>query len=237
VSDLHLSKIIPSGVSRQTLLDHPSCLLPLFHGTDRTIASMSQEERSELRTACGIVIDYLLPVYEENEFEKRTSQENQRDLQELYAKVVDRRGKAALRKSKNSLYSYDNVYLTFDPLKANIYAEDASVCGELGSIAYWLLRGAEKLGYELPMPSTSQKSALEKVRAAGMRKPDPILLCYMGIPKDRLQTEQGNPVDWEKIIDLFLKDFQYGVVRVLGDFDISDGMITTFKELRQMYGD
>jgi hypothetical protein len=59
----------------------------------------------------------------------------------------------------------------------------------------------------------------------------------MGIPKDRLQTEQGNSVDWEKIIDLFLKDFQYGVVRVLGDFDISDGMITTFKELRQLYGD
>ena len=50
---------------------------------------------------------------------------------------------------------------------------------------------------------------------------------------------QKNFFSWfsPQVIDLFLKDFQYGVVRVLGDFDISDGMITTFKELRQLYGD
>lgn len=234
MGDLHLCDLLPQHISKKIMLESPCCFVPLFHGTDRAIVSMTQEERNDLREACATVIDYLLPIYEENEFEKRTSLENKRDLEELHVKVINARSKASLRKSKNALYSYENVYLTFDPIKANVYAMNASICGELGYIAYWLLRGAKKLEYTLPIPNSEQETALQKLNLAGERRPDPVLVCYVGLHKDRLLTEKGTPIKWETQIDFFFKNFHHGEVRVLGDFDISDGIITSLDEIEKM---
>ena len=83
----------------------------------------------------------------------------------------------------------------------------------------------EPLRYDLPDLTSDQMHAIEQVKAAGARTPDPIILAFFNIPKDRLQTEKGNKIDWDQQIDCFLKNFHYGEVRVLGEFDISQGVI------------
>ena len=230
---MNLKELISEPILRQFLLGSPNCMMPLFHGTDRAILAMTQQERVKLRTACATVIDYLLPIYEENKFGNRKPDENKRDLKELHAKVVDARGKATLRKEKNSLYSYENVYLTFDPHKAEVfYAPFASICGELGYIAYWLLQGAKRLGYTFPPQNEAQFLAIQMVEDAGTRIPDPVIVMYFNIPKERLKTERGRDIDWERQVDSFLRGIHYGEVRVVGEFNISNGIITSIEELK-----
>ena len=233
MNDINLRDLFGRVLLKQTLLSSPYCYIPLFHGTDRAVLHMSQEERRSLREACGILIDYLLPVFDLNGFENRKSAQNELELREIRTKVLIAHSKAVLRRSNNVKYSYDNIYLTFSPIKADVYATNAWVCGELGYIAYWLLRGAKRLNYQLPAPSNTEREAIVAVENAALRKPDPVLLVYSCIEKSRLLTEAGMPIDWEMQVNHFLQNLHLGEVRVIGEFDISNGVCTTLAELTE----
>lgn len=226
-----LKSIVSDTLLRMILKDSPNCLIPLFHGTDRALYDMGIENRTVLRKACETVIDFLLPIYESHNFENISSQSKSDILGALHVKVLNAYGKATRRRNNCAAYQYNETYLTFDPDKANTYAKNAWVCGELGYVAYWLWRGMELLKYDLPNVTNDQMHAIELVKAAGARTPDPIVLAFFNIPKDRLQTEKGDNIDWNRKIDWFLQHHHYGEVRILGEFDISQGVIvdiTTF---------
>lgn len=220
-----LKSMIADAVLDADLSDSPNCIIPLFHGTDRALYVMGAEKRQALRMACGIVIDFLLPIYESHNFEAISSQNKSAILGALHVKVLNAYSKATLRHNNCATYQYNETYLTFDPDKANTYAQNAWVCGELGYVAYWLWRGMEPLKYVLPSLTIDQMHALELVKAAGTRTPNPIVLAFFNVPKERLRTEKGDHIDWMRQIDWFLKHRHYGEVRVLGEFDISEGII------------
>ena len=225
LNNYDLKSMIADAVSQEHLNYSPNCIIPLFHGTDRALYDMGAEKRQALRMACGIVIDFLLPIYESHNFEAISSRNKSAILGALHVKVLNAYSKATLRHNNCATYQYNETYLTFNPDKANTYAQNAWVCGELGYVAYWLWRGMEPLRYDLPDLTSDQMHAIEQVKAAGARTPDPIILAFFNIPKDRLQTEKGDKIDWGRQIDWFLKNIHHGEVRVLGEFDISQGVI------------
>lgn len=228
--DYDLKTLIGNIYLRTLLSSSPSCLIPLFHGTDRAIYEMGQEKRAELREACLTVIDCLLPVYVSHDFRGMTSQEQDAVLGGLRVRILDAYSKATYRRDNSPLYQHDNVYLSFDPNDATVYAQYAWVCGELGYIAYWLWRGTELLGYTLPSMTDKQAKALQMVRDAGARTPDPVTLMFCDIPKENLKTDRGDDIDWDRQIDWFLRNVHVGRLRVLGDFDISKGTIVDLEQ-------
>ena len=131
-----LKSTIADAVLHEYLNHSPNCLIPLFHGTDRALYDMGAEKREALRMACGIVIDFLLPIYESHNFEAISSQSKSAILGALHIKVLNAYSKATLRRNNCAAYQYNETYLTFDPDKADVYAQNAWVCGELGYVAY-----------------------------------------------------------------------------------------------------
>lgn len=69
-----LKSMITDAVLDTDFSDSPNCIIPLFHGTDRDLYVMGAEKRQALRMACGIVINFLLPIYESHNFEAISSQ-------------------------------------------------------------------------------------------------------------------------------------------------------------------
>ena len=126
-----LKSTIADAVLREYLEHSPNCTIPLFHGTDRALYDMSMENRAVLRGACGTVIDFLLPIYESHNFEGISSQNKSAILGALHVKVLNAYNKAALRRNNCATYQYNETYLTFNPDKANVYAQNAWVCGVL----------------------------------------------------------------------------------------------------------
>ena len=231
MNNYNLKPLVGKTVSKEELTESAVCMIPLFHGTDMALLQMTQNERAVLREDCGFVIDYLLPVYINCGFENLSSQEKHEILGTAHVPVLNAFSKAGLRQNCRSLYQYKNVYLTFDPYKAYIYAQNASVCGELGYIAHWLLYGIDFLKYPLPLATERQKSALHKVTEASLRQPNPAIMMYLNVPKNRLRTEKDEEVNWEWQIDAFLNNWNHGVVRVMGEFDIAKGSHITLQDL------
>ena len=88
MSNYNLKSIISKPLLQHVLSANDACLMPLFHGTDMAVFQMTPEARAELRKYCGIVIDYLLPVYEENRFEGLSSEEKRNLLGNLPTRLL-----------------------------------------------------------------------------------------------------------------------------------------------------
>ena len=106
MSNYNLKSIISKPLLQHVLSANDACLMPLFH-RDMAIFQMVSEARTELREYCGIVIDYLLPVYEENRFEDLISEEKHNLLGNLHTRLLDVYAKAGNRRNNCSLYQYN----------------------------------------------------------------------------------------------------------------------------------
>ena len=47
---------------------------------------------------------------------------------------------------------------------------------------------------------------------------------HIGIEKQRIRKENGQPLSWDRQINLFLENIHHGNLRILGDFDITTGV-------------
>lgn len=226
-----LKSFISKPILKLVLSSSDLCMIPLFHGTDKSVLELPASQRAHLRECCSTVIDYLLPVYKDNGFENLRPNEKQTILGEAYPNICNAYSKATLGHNDCALYQYTNVYLTFDPDKADIYAKNAYICGELGYIAHWLLDGADRLKYQLPSPTESQNQAIAKIVEVRQQKPEPVIMAYFNIPKNNLRTEKNGEIDWKRQIDWFLEDTHIGEVRVIGEFDLLSGTPIRLEEL------
>ena len=138
--------------------------------------------------------------------------------------VVDAFICASSMKANSTWFEYDSVYTTFDPDNAFRYAKRAYICGELGYIAHYLYLGLLCCGIERPEMTVEEESARDIILAAAKEPSDPVVYMYIGIEKERIRKENGQPLCWDRQINLFLENIHHGNLRIIGDFDITTGV-------------
>lgn len=123
-------------------------LPPFFHGTDLRIVNMSVSDRKEFHTMCKNVCAFLWQFYSTIYFEtlndsnfasKYFSEDDKGFAEQLRSKLADWN----LSISYTTMYRYESkgIYLTTEPWKAKDYAYRAKFFGEIGSIAYYMIKG------------------------------------------------------------------------------------------------
>lgn len=118
---------------------------------------------------------------------------------------------------------FPRLYTTFDPDLAFRYAKRAYICGEFGYIAHYLYIGLLKCDIECPQMSDIEIKARDIILSAATEDSKPIVYMYLGIDKQRIQKENGQPISWDRQITLFLENIHHGSLRIIGDFDITTG--------------
>lgn len=183
----------------------------LYHGTDARIIAMSDNERHAYFNVCTEVKDYLWSIfkpYYENEmvetiihgykaFVQHLKIERYRDYiiehsdeitwRNLYEKLMmcdsNERG--------SQLYQYGYLYLTGDMNKAKRYAFNSFAGGEIGSIAYRLIQGAEILGW---IDNEDIKKGIDTIKTFAEAKATPIVIPVSDLDINYLFGEKGNPI-------------------------------------------
>ena len=210
----------------ETLYDSELCGIPLFHGTDSFLLKLPDEARQMLRMACFTVIDYAYPIMQSHGVGKmRRNDPNGIFGKEQY-RILDAYTCASGLMDGNKWYQYDSFYVTANPDKALSYARRSYIFGELGYIADSLLTGLDTLNWSYTDVTDQQREAINIIRTVTSTiVPNPVVLMYIGIPKSQIKDENGEEVNWEQRLDLFLNGINEGSFRIIGNFDISEGNI------------
>ncbi len=135
----------------------------MFHGTDLRFVKMTKEERTEYLNNCKKIIDYLwdifLPLYIKVEVtQELPNGEKIIVLESRLKQFCIEKGQNCLYgnlfrylsivesiKNKSPFYEYKYICFTSGKKRAEKYALDAKAGGEIGFIAYNLIKGAELL--------------------------------------------------------------------------------------------
>ena len=72
--------------------------------------------------------------------------------------------------------------------------------------------------------NNEEEQALQLLLNAAKEPSEPTVLMYIGIDKQRIRRENGQPISWDKQIELFLENIHHGNLRILGDFDVMSGI-------------
>lgn len=193
----------------------------LYHGTDSYVASMTEEERQDMKQKCFLVIEMLFNLYEKNEylkyFDKPTENKQINDLNSIYLQVES-------LMNKSSSYEYDCTYLTQEIEKAIYYSKIAYHYGELGYFAWEMLKGLELTGYTLPENITEeQQAAINSIIGFADHNPEPVIYVFKNLPLENLMDEMG------------CKEIINPNVRYIGQLDFSkaDSMVRIPHNLSQ----
>ena len=168
----------------------------LYHGTDWAIWTLTQEKQAEIKNACMKIIEYIVPVIEEKQYELYNvwTKRNQEILGDDFVRIYDSfsSGKALIH--GREMYQYNSFYVTNMLDRAKIYARKAVHFGEIGHHAYNMRYGAEKIGLELPPPSDEVKAAIDTTLWFESLKHEPMVLCLEGVEIGNLLMENGIPL-------------------------------------------
>lgn len=72
--------------------------------------------------------------------------------------------------------------------------------------------------------TAEEESARDIILSAANEPSDPVVYMYIGIEKQRIRKENGQPLSWDRQINLFLGNIHHGNLRIMGDFDITTGV-------------
>lgn len=207
--------------------------IPLYHGTDRKLLSLSKEQREAAKASAFNLIHYFADIYVKNEFEFKdyhisASDKKEKHNAELKEKLGDYHKSTwdaysvACSINKPN-YQYNSLYLTGDYQKASRYAYGSNLFGEIGSVAYRLMHGAKLMEYEID--SKFIETELLILNPIWEITPNPILIQFDNLDRKDLLTERGEEVDDDGSSDDFLKPLSFRLKRELES--LSDYKIIT----------
>lgn len=208
----------------QTIYESEQCWIPMFHGTSSSVVNLPTATRKKRIAASKCLIDYTFPLLHKYGVGKMPPSKQQEVFGSLAPLVVDAFICAGSMKNCSTWFEYDSVYTTFDPDNAVRYAKRAYICGELGYIAHCLYLGLLCCDIERPEMTVEEESACDIILGAANEPSDPVVYMYIGIEKKRIRKENGQPLCWDRQINLFLDNIHHGNLRILGDFDITTGV-------------
>ncbi len=198
--------------------------IPLYHGTDKKVLSMSAEERAVAKMSAFNLINYYSKIYIQNKFEFRDYRESafpehEKHSQFLKDKLKDSYSHTyhcygmATSYMKSSNYQYDSFYVTGIYERACDFARNATHFGELGDTAFTLWKGANLLGYEVDNSVIGKD--LDILQTIWQIPSCPIIIKFEGLDREQLLFENGKKID-----PVFTDDFFEGAnFRLKNDFD------------------
>jgi len=220
----NLRDMILQRIPPQTIYESEQCWIPMFHGTASSVVNLTPAARQERIAASKCLIDYTFPLLQKYGVGKMPPAKQQEIFGSLAPLVVDAFVCAGSMNASSTWFEYDSVYTTFDPDNAFRYAKRASICGELGYIAHYLYLGLLCCDIERPEMTVEEESARDIILSAANEPSDPVVYMYIGIEKQRIRKENGQPLSWDRQINLFLGNIHHGNLRIMGDFDITTGV-------------
>ena len=211
--------------------------LTLYHGTDARLIAFSETERYTYLEDCKKVIQYLWSIFKpyyvtqelvETKINGEKAYILQRKIEQYKHCIIEQSDKNVwynlfeklimLEANENGSpnYQYGDLYLTGDKNKAKSYVLRSFAGGEIGSIAYRLIQGAEILEWINLDEQDEVYKAIGKIKQFAEDKPNPVVLKIKDISVGNLLLENGNPV---KQKDLAL--VRYCSFRYKDNFDLS----------------
>lgn len=220
----NLRDLILQKVSPQTICESDRCWIPMFHGTSSAVVNLPQEDRLERIRASKCLIDYSFPLLQKYGFGKMTPPQQREIFGSVSPQVADAYVCAGSMKNNSAWFEYDSIYTTFDPDNALRYAKRAFICGEQGYIAYHLYLGLQKCNIKCPKMNDAEVKARDIILSAANAISEPLVYMYIGVDKQKIRKENGQPIAWNRQINLFMENIHHGNLRILGDFDITAGL-------------
>lgn len=187
---------------------------PLFHGTDKKILSLSNQEIRNARIYTNEGLKLLYNLLIENNFDpcsKEFSVESPEDPdKEIKRKKLNKfneDGKKlfgkeifnnicnsmihvpSILKGNTNLWSYKNFYVTTGPRRAYNYAAMSNWFGELGYFTHWLYVAVKELNLKFNMLSKAQEDSIAFISSITNNTPEPIILYINHIKTTELETE------------------------------------------------
>lgn len=197
--------------------------VPLYHGTDRKVLSMSLEERLKAKKSAFVLINYFSKVYVQNKFEFKDFRESaipehdrhieflKKKLKDNYAHTYHCYGMCtSYMKSPN--YQYDSFYVTGIYNRACDFAQKATHFGEIEDTAYTLWNGANLLGYEIDNLEIQDDLLILK-NIWGLPS-SPVLIKFDGLDREQLLFESGAEIE----LSMDENSFKGGNFRLRNDF-------------------
>lgn len=177
---------------------------PLYHGTDLNTYYLNKDQRNEYKNSAMVIISFFIKLYDINDYRFKNSAPG-RELEEkehymflekklgaeLKSKVSTYLGKAQCIGS--ALYQYNDFYITGVKGFALNYAQNAHYFGEIGTIAYYLVKGAEVLQYKYELPD-DVILAMNKMKELWDKEPNPIIIKFENIDIENLLDHSGNEI-------------------------------------------
>lgn len=209
---------------------------PMFHGTDARFVSMDSGRRQEILNAADIIIESLLPIFEDSGFVigMMGPEENARFKSLLgesaFLRVGDALVKGSAYKRGGSSHRHGPLFLTNDPIRAAGYASRSWLGGELGWVAYNFVWGASRCGFEMPggVEFGAAIACMEQCLCVDM---DPCVVMICNLNRADLAMENGR-----KVSDLFLnwKGEPTCSFELLVERNLTDGLVLRKAELEEI---
>lgn len=174
----------------------------LYHGTDRKIIEMTNEERQERLRICDVVsafsYDILskkhvkFPAYSEEELAAK------RKLEDIWNNLwILGINRYTGRINGNTLFQYDSLYVTNNFTRAESYAIHSPIIGERGNVAVLLYEAASRFVDLKSIADDSIRVDLEKFEVIKKEKFCPIVVVFEKVPKAWIKHENGADISWE----------------------------------------
>lgn len=184
-------------------------LPPFFHGTDVRIVEKTVYERQTFHAMCKEVCTFLWQFYStiyspDPDFASKYFSEDNIILgNQLCSKLSD----WSIATGNSTMYRYEakGIYLTTEPWKARDYAYRARFFGEIGSIAYYMIKGIEFFN-PLNLDYTDTiRANMSKIVEFGEGIPQPVIYLVDNIHPEFLYHAFSSPrkkVDLDSIVCL-----------------------------------
>ncbi len=168
---------------------------PMYHGTDRKVLRMTDEQRTIYKKKCCHLIDNIYPV-----LRKRYRQNGSWEISKLglgmklESCVIDALGCLDSRTNGNENFQYpDNVlYLHSYRGCADSYAVRSFAGGEIGYIAYFLCQAVINMSVSEFHLDEETENAMQKVLAFGNEGKYPVVITLNNLDFKFLRNENGS---------------------------------------------
>ena len=200
----------------------------MYHGTDKNVLRMGEQERKRRLELCNEMADYAYGFLKsKNLCVVLKSQLSEPDKEKLGDIWNDLRNYGMTKyegaKRDNTLYQYGSLYVTNSLDRAARYARASFICGESGDVAYWLYLGAKRY-YDFSCVDSEKKRAMISAFEEALKvNPEPVVLFLENIEKNNIKHENGNDIDWEEMEEDFVRGSIITSFRIVNpeDYDLA----------------
>ena len=200
----------------------------MYHGTDKNILRMGEQERKRRLELCNEMADYAYGFLKsKNLCVVLKSQLSEPDKEKLGDIWNDLRNFGMTKyegaKRDNSLYQYGALYVTNGFDRAARYAKASFICGESGDVAYWLYLGAKRYYDFYCVDSEKKRAMINAFEEALKINPEPIVVFLENLEKNNIKHENGNDIDWDKMEEDFIRGSIITSFRIVNseDYDLA----------------